>query len=150
MLYKNNLYLKVFVCFLGVSFMFYGCKGEKLKLTCDYESTVEAGKDFYQPLITALEKYKAESNNYPSDVFVLSPKYIDKIPGVEASSDTPNSSDETGKLYSHQNIESQMITMRPDIESYYIKFYFHDGSNCLLKKNGSCTYTSSTNQWSCE
>ncbi len=148
----NNLKRKTtsILCFLVFISFISSCGENNLKLNCSYDSTIESGKNFYQPLINALEKYKIDHNNYPTNIFELVPIYINKIPGAENGSQTANSSDDKGELYADKNIKSQIVGTRPDINSYFITFYFSDNSNCILSKNGVCSYEAKTKNWSCK
>lgn len=147
---RCNNYLKFVLLISSVCLLLNSCGGERLHLKCDYNEAAESGKEFYQPLINALENYKADHKNYPESVFELVPKYIDKIPGTTDSKETANSSDKTGKLYSHKNIKSQIIGSSAESNYYAITFYFRDNGNCLLDKNGVCRYNSSNKAWLCE
>lgn len=143
-------WLKLILGLFIVVSLFTSCGNKRVNLNCSYDTTVESGKTFYQPLINALEKYKVEHENYPTNVFELVPKYIDKIPGTLSNSETPNSSDEQGNLYVDKNIKSQIIGTRPDTKSYFITFYFRDDSSCFLNKNGVCAYNAETKNWLCK
>lgn len=51
---NNFFYLSFKVALLCIFLLSIGCS-ENLKLNCDYNSIADDGKEFYQPLIVALE-----------------------------------------------------------------------------------------------
>lgn len=127
------------------------CGGQRVNLMCDpgEGEAAQAGQRFFQPLIDALEQYKAETGNYPNAMYELVPKYIDKVPDLREQERTPDEQSKVNNISPHSNIGGSSIAVRPDEKRFVITFYFYENKFCLLGTGGRCEFYSGGSRWQC-
>jgi hypothetical protein len=127
------------------------CERGKVKIVCGISETAQIGINHLQPVIVALEKYKADHGKYPTaGTTDFVPKYIDKVPiilGVNASPVLENES--IYKILRHEKLWS-MPTLADDTgQTFHIGFYTQDDRFCLTGRNNICEFKSGWTQWRC-
>lgn len=149
--------LTLICCVLLISLANVSCYvlNEINQKKCPFNENAEViaiGKDYFQPLINALEKYKNDNGHYPKNVFDLTPKYINKIPLIGnltrmgiTSWDKPKINNDSP----HKSIDSGTVHVSED-DSFSISFqYSEDIEWCRTKKgSGMCTYNSKEYKYS--
>ena len=141
----KNIYIHLIVV---VTLVTSSCGTKTVSLTCSISQTSQKAINHMQPLVDALEKYKADNGQYPQYFNDLVPKYTQRIPMIGNEKMTPGS-----PVYDHlvdEKLGSSTANIADDRNSFYIEFTTVDDRICLLGgRNNICEYTSETKQWNC-
>lgn len=142
---KKSTFLVLFLALLICS----ACT-KQLKITCGIGEVAQRGINHLQPMIDAMERYKADHGKYPTaDTTDFAPQYIKKIPILSC---VPPSSEISpiAEFIEDEDLCSSTSTSEKDGSSFMVKFYPNDERLCLLGgRNNICEYTSETKEWKC-
>jgi hypothetical protein len=125
------------------------CERGKVKIVCGINETSQIGINHLQPLVDALEKYKADHGKYPTaDTKDFVPNYIDKIPIFNCAGS------KAGILPIHKVLENEKLCSMPTLpddtgQTFHMGFYTKDDRFCLTGKNNICEFKSGYTQWRC-
>jgi hypothetical protein len=126
------------------------CERGKVKIVCGINETSQIGIDHLQPLVNALEKYKADNGKYPSDWRVLAPNYIDRIPIIlNAGVSKEIGNEPIYNALRHNKLESMQTLSDETGQTFDVGFYTEDDRFCLTGKNNICEFKSGWTQWRC-
>lgn len=126
------------------------CVSKRIKLSCGIGGTAQRGINYVQPMIDAMERYKADHGKYPTeDVKDFVPQYIDKIPTFNCTGSKLETSP-TANVIQDKDLCRLTGGTEEDGQSFTVRFYPNDEHICLLSaRNNICEYTSETKQWNC-
>jgi hypothetical protein len=65
---------------IGIATLLVGVYLAGCRINTRYPEEASAGRELYQPVIEALEAYKADHESYPTSLRELIPDYLDEIP----------------------------------------------------------------------
>jgi hypothetical protein len=139
------------VTFLLMIISTNSCARGKVKIVCGISETAQIGINHLQPLVDALEKYKADHGKYPTaDTKDFVPKYIDRIPiilNAGVSKEIGNAP--IFNALRHEKLESMSTLPDETGQTFNIGFYTKDDRFCLTGKNNICEFKSGYTQWRC-
>ena len=134
---RFSLFSLLLVCALLIA----ACKNIP-SVFCDNDENIRIGKEYYQPLIEALEKYKTDHGNYPEKFAQLAPRYLP----VQAINDD----DDFKGVSLPAEVSVGYAGSRPDEHAFVISFNFRRKAGCSMFRGGMCDYYSDTKSWSCK
>jgi hypothetical protein len=127
------------------------CERGKVKVVCGISETAQIGINHLQPLVDALEKYKADHGKYPtSDTKDFIPKYIDRLPIILNSVVSKEiGSEPIYNVLRHAKLESKTTSTDETGQTFELGFYTKDDRFCLTGRNNICEFRSEWNEWRC-